>query len=262
MNIEGRNNINFGGFDDIDDWFVPRDVEEIRKNASLWKECDTDNARKRHVSETFVRQSEIYQLPYFDPVQFLVVDLMHCLFLGIAKWIVTRLWIEEGRLTSDHLEIMQERANKIKVPTDIGRIPNKITMGEGFSGFTADQWKTFMLVYATTVTWDLLSKDDKEILSYFVRVCNILVCRIISKSGLEEAHQCLLSMVELVEKSYGPKKITPNMHLCLHICECAFDYGPLYSFWCYSFERMNGLLGNMISILARYLYNINIFLYL
>jgi hypothetical protein len=261
-NIEGRNNINFGGFDDIDDWFVPRDVEEIRKNASLWKECDTDDARKRHVSETFVRWSEIYRLPYFDPVQFLVVDPMHCLFLGIAKWIVTRLWIEEGRLTSDHLEIMQERANKIKVPTDIGRIPNKITMGEGFSGFTADQWKTFMLVYATTVTWDLLSKDDKEILSYFVRACNILVCRIISKSGLEEAHQCLLSMVELVEKSYGPEKITPNMHLCLHICECAFDYGPLYSFWCYSFERMNGLLGNMISILARYLYNINIFLYL
>ena len=119
---------------------------------------------------------EIYRLPYFDPVQFLMVDPMHCLFLGIAKWIVTRLWIEEGRLTSDHLEIMQERANKIKVPTDISRIPNKITMGEGFSGFTADQWKTFMLVYATTVTWDLLSKDDKEILSYFVRACNILVC--------------------------------------------------------------------------------------
>src|SRR5256886_2238297 len=35
------------------------------------------------------------------------------------------------------------------------------------------------------------------------------------------------------------------MHLCLHICECALDYGLLYSFWCYSFERMNGLLGNI-----------------
>ena len=54
-----------------------------------------------------------------------------------------------------------------------------------------------------------------------------------------------LSMVKLVEQQYGPEKITPNMHLCLHICECALDYGPLYSFWCYSFERMNGLLGNI-----------------
>ena len=51
--------------------------------------------------------------------------------------------------------------------------------------------------------------------------------------------------MKLVEKQYGQKKITPNMHLCLHICECALDYGPLYSFWCYSFERMNGLLGNI-----------------
>src|SRR5256885_15371505 len=101
---------------------------------------------------SFVRWSEIYRLPYFDPTKFLIVDPMHCLFLGIAKWIVTRLWIEENRLTMKHLEIMQERANKIKVPLDIGRIPNKIATGDGFSGFTADQWKTFILIYATTIT--------------------------------------------------------------------------------------------------------------
>jgi hypothetical protein len=245
-NFNTRNQPNFGGFDDMDQWFVKRDVNEIRNNASLWKECNTEDARKRHVSETLVRWSEIYRLPYFDPTQFLIVDPMHCLFLGIAKWIVTRLWIEENQLTTKHLEIMQERANKIKVPSDIGRIPNKIATGEGFSGFTADQWKSFTLIYATTITWDLLkSNDDRKILNYFVRACNILVCRIISKSGLNEAHQCLLFMVKLVEQRYGPEKITPNMHLCLHICECALDYGPLYSFWCYSFERMNGLLGNV-----------------
>jgi hypothetical protein len=85
---------------------------------------------------------------------------MHCLFLGIAKWIVMRLWIEEGRLTSQDLLMMQERANQIQVPADIGRIPGKILTGEGFSGFTADQWKTFMLIYITSITWDLLSNSD------------------------------------------------------------------------------------------------------
>src|SRR5256885_11283749 len=38
-----------------------------------------------------------------------------------------------SRLTTKHLEIMQERTNKIKVPSDIGRIPNKIATGDGFS---------------------------------------------------------------------------------------------------------------------------------
>ena len=93
---------------------------------------------------------------------------MHCLFLDIAKWIVTRLWIEENRLTMKHLEIMQERANKIKVLSDISRIPNKIATGDGFSEFTANQWKTFILIYATTITWDLLKDENRKILSYFV----------------------------------------------------------------------------------------------
>src|SRR2546423_13569283 len=73
-----------------------------------------------------------------------------------------RLWIEENRLTTKHLKIMQERANKIKVPSDIGRIPNKIATGDGFSRFTADQWKTSILIYATTITWDLLKDEDRK----------------------------------------------------------------------------------------------------
>ena len=66
---------------------------------------------------------------------------------------------------------MQEQANKIKVPSDIGRIPNKIATGDGFFRFTADQQKTFILIYVTTITWDLLKADDRKILSYFGRAC-------------------------------------------------------------------------------------------
>jgi hypothetical protein len=188
----------------------------------------------------------MHRLSYFNPVRFLVIDPMHCLFLGIAKWIVTRLWIEEGKLSPQDLLLMQNRANKIQVPADIGRIPGKISMGDGFSGFSADQWKTFMLIYATPITWDLLKETDQRILANFVRVCNILVCRIVSINGLKEAHMHLVAMVKEIEKAYRPKKISPNLHLCLHLCKCSLDYGPLYAFWCFSTERMNGLLGNFV----------------
>src|SRR5947207_292604 len=59
--------------------------------------------------------------------------------------------------------------------------------------------------------------------------------------GIKRGVPMSLFMVKLVEKQYGQKKITPIMHLCLHICECALDYGPLYSFWCYSFKLMKYL---------------------
>ncbi|GBB93908.1 hypothetical protein RclHR1_22500005 [Rhizophagus clarus] len=92
--------------------------------------------------------------------------------------------------------------------------------------------------------WDLLSAPDREILGNFVRACSLLICRIIDNNMITEAHEQLLKVALLIEEHYGPEKITPNLYLCLHIKECCQDYSPLYLFWCFSFERMNGVLGS------------------
>ncbi|CAG8585903.1 6265_t:CDS:2 [Ambispora leptoticha] len=118
-NFDERNQPNFGGFADMSQWFVERDIEEIRQNTITWKDCNTEDARR-----------------------------------SIAKWIV-KLWIDEEILTSNDLALIENRAKKIMVPTDIGKIPYKIAIGE--------------------------------------------------------------------------------------------DYGPLYAFWCFSYEKMNGLLGSFNS---------------
>ena len=62
---------------------------------------------------------------------------------------------------------------------------------------------------------------------------------------LKEAHKRLIKLIKLIKRKYEPEKITLNLHLSLHLCECSYDYGPLYSFWCFSFERMNGILGSL-----------------
>jgi hypothetical protein len=168
---------------------------------------------------------------------------MHCLFLGIAKWIVKRIWIDQGILTTTILNDIQKKMNQFSIPADIGRIPGKIYCGEGFSNFTADQWKNFFIIYATVSLWDHLGNEDRKILTYFVRVCHLFVNRIIKVDAMREAHQKLIEIIKLIENNHGRDKITPNLHLSLHLSECSFDYGPLYTFWCFSFERMNGILG-------------------
>ena len=35
------------------------------------------------------------------------------------------------------------------------------------------------------------------------------------------------------------------MHLHCHLRECIKDYGPLHGFWCFPFERYNGVLGQL-----------------
>lgn len=46
---------------------------------------------------------------------------------------------------------------------------------------------------------------------------------------------------------YGKKAVTINIHLHCHLKECVNDYGPVYGFWCFAFERFNGILGSTIT---------------
>jgi len=100
---------------------------------------------------------------------------MHCLFLGIARWIVKRIWIDKGILTSNSLNKIQKKMNEFQIPSDLGQILSKIHEGEGFSNFTADQWRIFFTVYTTVSLWKHLSIVDRKILTHFVRICTILV---------------------------------------------------------------------------------------
>ncbi|GBC29442.2 uncharacterized protein LOC107692355 isoform X1 [Rhizophagus irregularis DAOM 181602=DAOM 197198] len=212
---------NFAGMDDVG--YSARDSNEHRQNALGWRRCNSDAARKRFVKETGVRWSELLRLSYFDPIRFITVDPMHCLFLGIAKWIVKRIWIDGGILTPNSLNKIQKKIDEFQIPSDLGRIPGKIHSGEGFTNFTADQ----------------------RILDHFVRVCSILVNWILESNLVDEVHRSLIEIVKLIENHHGRDKITPNLHLSLHLRDCSSDYGPLYAFWCFSFERMNGILGSL-----------------
>ena len=69
---------------------------------------------------------------------------------------------------------MQKRADMIKITSDLERRSVRIAMGDRFSNFTADMWKTFIMIFAIPITWDFLGEIDQKILAYFVRACIIL----------------------------------------------------------------------------------------
>lgn len=35
------------------------------------------------------------------------------------------------------------------------------------------------------------------------------------------------------------------MHLHIHLDKCLYDFGPVYSFWLFSFEKENGIFGSV-----------------
>ena len=170
-----------------------------------------------------------------------IIDPMHNLFLGTAKHCVD-VWKSTGLISTDDLLIMQMRVNNYFCPSDIGRIPSKIQLS--FAGFTADQWRSWAVLFSLHFLKDVLPNRDYNCWYSFVKACSLLCPRSINATKLAEADEYIMKFCTKFVDLYSMECCTMNMHLHGHLMECISDYGPVNSFWCFAFERMNGILGS------------------
>ena len=187
-----------------------------------------------------VRYTALMELPYFDCINFTIIDPMHNLFLGTAKYMFKTFWFE--KLDKNCLEKMQTNIDNMIVPTILGRIPRKIA--SSFSSFTADQWKNWTLYFSAVALKNILPKKDYDCWMLFVSACKMLSSVTITTRQLQEGHERLMTFCRTFQQLYGSNCVTPNMHLHTHLIQCIIDFGPMHTFWLYSFERMNGTLGS------------------
>ena len=231
--------VDYSGFD-RDAWTL-RDFDTHRRHCQqIMKETTKTNIRKKE-SELGVRYSILLSLPYFNPVRFTIVDIMHNLFLGTGKHMF-KTWLKLGILNMDDLEKIDKRCRCFEVPSSIGRVP--INIASNYGGFTAAQWQTWIIVYSPVVLKGLIPDNHLQCWLLFVRACEILSQRILKMSSINTADLFLLQFCRKFQTLYGPESCTPNLHLHLHLKDCLLDYGPAHYFCCLSFERYNGLLGS------------------
>jgi len=173
---------------------------------------------------------------YIDIQRFIVIDPMHNLYLGTAKRMMKEWTSSEQPLISIHdLKKIQSIVDATPPPSDIGRIPLKIA--SRFAGFSADQWKSWCLIYSTLSLRDILPRQYWQ---SFVDCLSLWGQTIITREEIETGDLAIRDFLAKVKSVWGPEIATPNMHMHLHIKDCLLDYGPLYSFWCFPFERLNG----------------------
>ena len=233
--------MNFSGFD-RENW-QERTGTEHRRLAFNTRFKLTKSARDVAESTNGCRYSVLLELPYFDAPRMLVLDPMHNLFLGTAKYFFKSILMERKILSVSQLHTLQQRVDSVRAPPDIGRIPGKIC--SGFVSFTADQWKNWVVYYSLFVLHDMLNTDVLECWRHFVQACRIVLAKHISpeKVFLGDAH--FLQFCLRMQSLFGNNSITPNMHMHCHLHSFILDFGPLHGFWLYAFERYNGLLGAM-----------------
>lgn len=199
----------------------------------------TKTSLQQAESKYGVRYSVLLTLPYFDPIKFTAIDVMHNLFLGTGKHML-EIWMDKNILSRNNLLEIEILVNKFHMPSDIGRLPTNISSGYG--GFTANQWRRWITIYSPVVLKSMLPRDHLQCWLLYVRACNILCSRFIQITDVNTADLLLLQFCRKCEILYGSDACTANFHLHLHLKESFLDFG--HAFWCFAFERFNGVLGS------------------
>ena len=230
----------YSGFDKCES----RCNQEHRREAQETLNQSTLKERQEVESKYGTRYTELMRLPYFDCVRFTIVDPMHNLFLGSAKHILQNVWLNGPNplLNDGQLKKIQDKVDNVRFPSSLGRLPNKISIS--FGGFTADQWKTWTLVMSIYALKGELPDEHLEVWRAFVIACKLLCRTFVTVSDVMEADSLLKTFCVKFEKLYGAERVSPNMHMHNHLCECVLDFGPVYACWLFSFERYNGIMGS------------------
>ncbi|CAG2197637.1 unnamed protein product [Mytilus edulis] len=231
---------NYGGFD-VPNW-RSRSLPDHLYNLERIKEATTKTDKENMESQFGIRYSPLCELDYFDPIRMSVIDPMHNLYQGTAKKMI-KLWSELKILESDKLKIIEKRVDSVSVAANVGSLPRKIATS--FGGFTADQWKNWTNVFSIFALKGVIPSEDFEVWRKFVLASRCITTKTITTVDILKYEKLILEFCSGFERIYGDTKVTPNMHLHYHMADCIRDYGPVYSFWLFSFERYNGHLGSL-----------------
>ena len=221
--------------------WTPRTNDKHRKDVKAILRGTSKSSKAEIESKFGCRYTVLLQLPYFNPPQMLAIDPMHNLFLGTAKHILS-IWLEHEYISRNDFKSIQCFVDGTEVPADVGRIPRKIETG--FAGFTADQFKNWVTIYSVPSLYGHLPSEHLECWRRFVLACRILCKHNLSNDDVVLADTLLLQFSKKAQHLYGESAITPNMHMHDHLKEVILDFGPVYEFWLFSFERYNGILGS------------------
>lgn len=191
--------------------------------------------------------SPVAVLREFDLVHGFVLDYMHCVLLGVVKF-VTCLWLDSTSHNEKYYIGLQchnidNKLYAIRPPSSFPRLPRSLKERVFWK---ANEWRAWLLYYSLPCLKNIL------LLKYYKHHCllvsaihTLLQCKI-SASDLDNATWYLVKYVTDFQNLYGPQNMTFNVHLLLHLGKTVLMYGPLWCYSAFSWESGNGFLVKLV----------------
>ena len=225
-----------------------RTVMEVNSQAKKYREAKSKAEADRIQKQYGLRWSELTRLPYFDLSRMITIDPMHTFLLGMVKDACENHISDES--TNPHALPGRKRSEffrcikALNVPYDIGRLPSNMKEKSSLSGLTAEQMKNFSIVYARACLKDLIPDTSYKVLCLLCNIVTIICQPVLTEDNLTCLYRLLHDHHSAYCRLYGKFKVTVNYHMALHMPEVILDYGPPHAFWCFAYERMNGILAS------------------
>ncbi len=116
----------------------------------------------------------------------------------------------------------------------------------GVNGVTAAQWKLYIITYARPCLYNLLPVSAYKCLVMLSDIISIVAAPVLLRDQVADLRRLIPDHHTLFARTYGKWSVTVNYHMCLHLPDMILDHGPPHAFWCFSYERMNGILAGQI----------------
>ena len=179
----------------------------------------------------------------FDLIRSFAIDWMHCVCLGVVKYIM-QLQMSDGNkdkffYIGAKKAAMSRKLLSIKPPDIVGRLPRSL---EDLKHWKATELKNWLLHYSIAVLHKILNPLYIFHWSLLVGAIGILCSDSISNEDLRHADSMLQDFVLLMGVLYGPTKCTMNIHMLQHFAYYVSRRGPLWAYSCFAFESMNAFI--------------------
>ena len=133
----------------------------------------TKSDLKKTESELGCRYSVLFKLPYLmRPECLLLIPCTIFFWDQLSSYFLKSIFVSHNVINESDFAVIQDYVDSILAPSNIGRIPHKIS--SGCSSFTADQWKNWTIYYSLIALRGLLSTDILEFGRLFVFTCRVL----------------------------------------------------------------------------------------
>ncbi|KDQ07639.1 hypothetical protein BOTBODRAFT_82779, partial [Botryobasidium botryosum FD-172 SS1] len=247
--------------------WTSRTDEEHRKLADQWRELSTLAARESFAKQHGVRWSELLRLTYWKPILWTIIDIMHCIYLGLYKrhcWEIWGMGVKDASgdggddpvasrpdrtkvLGKEVLAEIRKDRDVTELPSWVERVPLKLgDPSEGSLG--ADEWRITCevhLVITLIRLWGHNTGRYHQLLENFMHLVTAgryISMRHASISMTDDYLDHMLKYLRGLKELFPECELRPYQHLALHIPDFWKRFGPVRSWWSFPFERYNRMM--------------------